>query len=62
MCKESIKANSNFFLYYIRRKLSVKGSVNSPGIEETLKDIKAITEKNNFFFFTSVFTIAFLYM
>lgn len=61
MCKKNIKANSNFFLYYFRRKLpELRGSINTPGIEEAPKDVKAITENTNYLF-ALVFTVAFLY-
>ena len=61
MCKTSLKANSNFFSLVHQKKVArVKESINSPGIEEAPKDVKAITENTNGFF-ASVFSIAFLY-
>lgn len=49
-----------FFTLLPQKKAGrVGGAINSPGIEEALKDVKAITENRNYFF-ASVFTVAFL--
>lgn len=58
--KKSTTINGIFFTLLPQKKAGrVGGAINSPGIEEALKDVKAITENRNYFF-ASVFTIAFL--
>lgn len=49
-----------FFLTLLPQEKAARVGVaiNSPGIEEALKDVKAVTENTNYFF-ASVFTIAF---
>lgn len=60
MAKKAQLSMAFFFTLLPQKKAGrVGGAINSPGIEEALKDVKAITENRNYFF-ASVFTVAFL--